>query len=198
MVTRMIFIRHGDTGYPWGVFVGSSDVGLAEGALDKARELGVRLKPEGVSAIYSSRLKRAWKTAEAIGSVLSMKPARIGELNEVDFGKWELKKTSEVEKEYSDQLAKRKADPWRFGPPGGENFSQVRDRVLPAILNLFDKHEGRTFVVVSHGTLLRVVYASLTGVSIQEAYKKGEIPFLTAMFFKKDGDKIVLEKTWGM
>lgn len=195
MQTRMIFLRHGDTGQAWGVFVGRTDIDLAKGALEKARELGKRLKPEGVKAIYTSQLKRAWKTAEAIGGVLGIKPVRFQELNEVDFGKWEMRWVRDIEKENEEQLKERKEDIWAFNKYEGESYVQVRDRAMPVLRSLFERHEGETFVVVAHGSLLKIVCSTLTGQPIKEISRR-EYPPLCAMFFKKDGDKIELEKEW--
>jgi broad specificity phosphatase PhoE len=159
MATRMIYVRHGDTGYPSEVFVGSSDVDLVEGGPDKARRVGERLKPEGIKAIYTSQLMRAWKTAEAIGDVLGIKPVRLKELNEVDFGEWELKSKSEVEGEH----------------PG-----------------LLDNRE--TFAVVLHGALLHIIYSILMKVPFEKTYNLKH-PFLCTFYFKKEVDKIELEKS---
>jgi len=197
MSTRMIFIRHGDTGNPWGVFVGSTDADLVEGALEKARELGEKLKPEGIKAIYTSRLRRAWKTAEAVGEVLVIKPVRMKGLNELDFGKWEMKWKGDVKRDYPDLWKARKGDIWGFRGHGGESYAQVRDRAMPIIEGLFRKHEGETFAVVAHGSLMKIIYSVLREISIEEIAGKQYNP-LCALFFKKDGDKIVLEKSWGI
>jgi broad specificity phosphatase PhoE len=197
MTTRMIFMRHGDTGYRWGIFVGSTDVDLARGGLEKAGELGERLKPEGVRAIYTSQLQRAWKTAGAIGKVLGIRPVRLKELNEVDFGKWEIRSHEDVEKEHGNLLNTRRRDIWNFRGHGGESYGQARDRAIPVIRDLFRRHEGETFAVVAHGSLMKIVCSTLTGLPLEEIAKK-ECKPLSAMFFKKDGSKIVLEKEWGV
>ena len=197
MPTRMIFIRHADTGNRWGVFVGRTDAGLADGALDKARELGRRLRPERVKALYTSRLQRAWRTAEAIGEVLGIKPVRIGELNEVDFGNWEMKWKGDIEEESPGVMAERRKDIWDYSGHGGESYRQARDRAVPVIMDLFRRHEGKAFAVVAHGSLMKIVYSALTGAELRDVAGTEYEP-LSAMFFKKDGDKIVLERSWGV
>jgi broad specificity phosphatase PhoE len=197
MSTRMIFIRHGDTGHRWGVFVGSTDAGLAEGALEKARKLGERLKPEGVRAIYTSQMQRAWKTAEAIGEVLGIRPVRLRELNEVDFGEWEMRWKGDVEKKSPGVLEERRGNIWDYAEHGGESYGQGRERAMPAIMDLFRRHEGETFAVVAHGSLMKIVYSALTGTDMEGIVRKRLEP-LSAMFFKRDGDKIEVERSWGV
>jgi broad specificity phosphatase PhoE len=194
MATRMIYVRHGNTGYPSEVFVGSSDIDLVEGSLEKARELGERLRKEGIRAIYTSQLMRAWKTAEAIGEVLGINPVRLKELNEVDFGKWELKTKGDVEKEHPGLLDNRRKDIWNFNENVGESYGHARDRVKPVLEGLFKKYEGETFVVVLHGALLHIVYSLLMKVPFEKTYNLKH-PFLCTFYFKKEGDKIELEKS---
>lgn len=190
----MIFIRHGDPGYR-NIFIGITDNHLLEGATGRARELGERLKKECVKAIYTSQLQRAWKTAETIGEILDLKPARKGELNELDFGRWETMTFEEVEEKYPGEQEKRKRDPWGHNSYGGESCSDVRERAMPVIKGLLEKHEGETFAVVAHLVLIKVVYSALVGIPLEELRKK-RMDFLDTLFFKKDGDKIVLEKSW--
>jgi alpha-ribazole phosphatase len=197
MATRMIFIRHGDTGNPWGVFVGSTDADLVEGTLEKAKELGEGLMPEGVRAIYTSRLQRAWKTAETIGKVLGIRPVRMKELNEVDFGEWEMKWFKDIKRDYPSIWKMRERDYLNFNFPGGESVIKARDRAMPVIRELFRKHEGEAFAVVAHGSLIKIAYSTLTGMPIEEIAGKQYNP-LCALFFKKDGDKIVLEREQGV
>lgn len=197
MVTRMVFIRHGDTGNPWGVFVGRTDADLADGSEEKAGELGERLRPEGIKAIYTSRLQRAWKTAEAIGGVLGIRPVRMKELNEVDFGEWEMRWKGDIMKEHPGLWKVREGGIWDFRGHGGESYAQARDRAMPAIRELLRRHEGESFAVVAHGSLMKIACSSLTGTPIEELSARGYRP-LCAMFFKKDGDKILLEKSWGV
>ena len=62
---------------------------------------------------------------------------------------------------------------------------------------LLKRHEGETFAVISHGVTIRIIYAVLTGLSAEEVSSKN-YEFLCSLFFKKAGDKIELEKAWGI
>jgi broad specificity phosphatase PhoE len=120
---------------------------------------------------------------------------RMKELNEVDFGEWEMKSIKDVEKSHQDLLKDRKRDMWGVRPPGGESYGQARDRLMPVIESLMKRYEGETFAVVAHGALLKIVHSCLLGVPIQRFYGMS-FPFLGAFFFKKEGNKIRLEKEW--
>lgn len=196
MATRMILIRHGDTGYPDGMFVGRTDVDLKEGEKENARKLGERLKKEGIKAFYTSNMKRAVQTGEGLGKGLGMESSgSFDELREIDFGEDEMKWRDDFRKKHPGEHEKRVSDPWNYNGRGMESWSQVKERALPVITELFRKHKGETFAVVAHGVVNRVVLASLTGIDTQEAFQT-KVGFLSALFFKKDGDKIEVEKVW--
>ena len=86
-MTMMILIRHADTGYR-NTFAGRTDVPLVPGAYEKAREFAQRsLRGEGISALYSSDMKRSAATADAVGEALGLNVSdRYHELREMDFG----------------------------------------------------------------------------------------------------------------
>ena len=194
----MILIRYGDTGYKWGTFIGRTDVPLVDGAIQNARKLGERLRGEGIKALYSSRMKRAMDTAEGIGKALNIRVSgRFRELNEIDFGKWETMTMDYVRKKEPGLLEERIKGVWDFKGHGGESCSELKNRALPAIMDLFRKHEGETFAVVSHGTLIKIMISDLTGEPLGSG-RGTKLEFLAALFFKKDGDKIELEKEWGV
>ncbi len=197
METRMALVRHGDAGYPWGTLVGSTDAELAEGALEKAGKVGKRLKAEGLSALYSSALKRAWKTAEAIGKETGLENERIRELNEISFGRLEGKFKGKIMETWPTFEEEFRKDPWGFRFPGGETFTEVRERTLPVVEELFRRHEGKAFCVVAHGDVNLILLSALTGMPVMEAMDRG-LPNLATLFFKKNRDKIALEKSWGI
>jgi broad specificity phosphatase PhoE len=197
MATRIFLIRHGDTGKRWGVFVGSSDIGLVPGALVKARELGKSLKDEGIEAIYTSDLKRAWKTADAIGEALGIRPVRMKELNEIDFGEWELMWKGDVMKRYPEEWERRKKDKLSFRYPGGEKAEEFCERAVGLLKRLMKRHEGETIAFVIHGAFIKIVYSTFMGVDITKTSDMN-VDFLGGILFKKDGDKIEIEREWGI
>ena len=198
MGTRIILIRHGDPGYN-NKFVGTTDYDLVDGAAEKAKEFGKNLKNEGIVALYSSQLKRAAQTADAIGESLGLKvDERFNEFNEIDFGEWEDKEIDDIRKEQPEEMKKRGDDLWNHNSYNGENFIDVRNRVMPLVMELLQRHEGKTFAIVAHGIVNRVICAVFTGISIKELLMDWEIGFLATLFFKKNGDKIDLEKTIGV
>ena len=54
-------------------------------------------------------------------------------------------------------------------PPGGESFTSLVDRVVPAIARLNGKHPGRDIVAVTHGGTIRAALGLALGLTPQGA-----------------------------
>jgi broad specificity phosphatase PhoE len=64
---------------------------------------------------------------------------------------------------YREEMTRWMAGDLEFARPGGESYAEVRDRVLPALRDLLERHPGGTVVVVAHGVVIRVLLTSLPG-----------------------------------
>jgi 2,3-bisphosphoglycerate-dependent phosphoglycerate mutase len=88
--TRICLVRHGET--EWNAarrIQGQIDIGLNETGVRQAEAAGRWLKTVGIVALYSSDLKRAWRTAQAIGQELGLVPLPLPELRERRYGIFE-------------------------------------------------------------------------------------------------------------
>ncbi|MCY6380810.1 histidine phosphatase family protein [Hoeflea prorocentri] len=159
----IILIRHGQT--EWnrlGRFQGSSDIALDDVGLAQAEHIAQRLleylNTHGPDAdgipILSSPLRRARQTARIVARRLQTQPANLlelPELREISYGDWEGMTTLEVKASFPKLRRARKADRWRFVPPGGESHAS-RLASLRTLLDGFD----RPSVIVSHAGVLRI------------------------------------------
>lgn len=93
LLTRMFyFLRHGETeNNRRRLIAGSLDVELNDCGRAQARAAVALIAPLGVAAIYSSGLKRARDTAQAIADVLGLAVTPIAALNERNWGELEDK-----------------------------------------------------------------------------------------------------------
>ena len=84
---RILLIRHGETNANKdGRFQGASNSTLNSKGLSQAEALGVRLKSEEISAIYSSPQTRAMETAWPIAEAHGLDINTIDGLRELDIG----------------------------------------------------------------------------------------------------------------
>jgi probable phosphoglycerate mutase len=75
-------------------------------------------------------------------------------LRETDFGAWEGLTFGEARERYPEDLNAWLGSP-EAGPPGGESFAAVAERVAAARDKLLAAHPGRTVLVVSHVTPIK-------------------------------------------
>jgi broad specificity phosphatase PhoE/ribonuclease HI len=156
--TRMVLVRHGRTALSGLRYSGRVDPELDEGGRAQARALAARMAPLAADhpVVVSSPLARTMATATAIADALATSVRTDDGLLETDFGEWEGRTFAEVKQHWK---AERKA--WRTDssvpPPGGESLDQVDRRVRAARDRLLAAYPGRTVVVVSHVTPIKLL-----------------------------------------
>jgi broad specificity phosphatase PhoE len=164
MITRLYLIRHGATRLTTeDRFAGSIGVELSDEGRWQARQLGERLRNEGVTAAYCSPLSRSADTARIIAGECQLAPVHRDGLREISHGHWEGLTRREVEDNFPEEYAAWEEDPFTFAPHGGESGVSVLARALPAVREIVTEHRGERVVVVSHKATLRLVLSSLLG-----------------------------------
>ena len=162
-MTKILLARHGET--DWNVaevFRGRIDVELNETGIEQAKLLAEYLSSASVDAVYSSPLKRALQTAEAIASRKKLKVEIAPGLVDLDFGEWQGLSHREVKSKYPELYMQWIDHPGRVKMPGGESLYEVRGRALVVVEDMARKHEG-TVVLVSHRVVNKVLICALLG-----------------------------------
>jgi alpha-ribazole phosphatase len=184
-MSRVLFIRHAETAMA-GRFCGHSDPDLsAQGQAQLAR-LAEVLSSETIAGVYSSDLRRARSTAQAIAAgrnvPLTLSPA----LREIDFGRWDGLTWAEIE-QMDPAYARRWVDGYPHVPaPAGENFRNFETRVLAEVKDLILR-DAEPIAVVTHAGVLRVVLRHLHGCSEQEAWQQTQ-PFCCVVRYETKGE----------
>ncbi len=143
---QLIFCRHGETVSNLGGWLaGSQDVVLTERGREQAAEAAELLRHKNVSAIYSSPLRRALETAEAIATVLKLPIVQVPGLAERNWG--ELEGGA-----FPADLARAKI-------PGGESLEAFEQRVATAIASIPSTTEQGLPLIVAHAGTARAIHA---------------------------------------
>ena len=166
-MVRIILVRHGQT--EWNRierFRGRSDVPLNATGERQADATGRRIAldyRDEVAAIYTSPLPRTRRTAEIIGQHVKLPVQDVDALIDINMGRWQGLTPDEVGDEWPDLLPAwyQAPDTMRF--PGGETLEEVRSRVMPALAQLAERHEGESIVLVSHTDVNRVMLLGILG-----------------------------------
>ena len=173
-MTEIIFTRHGQT--EWNVarkMQGQLVSPLTEMGLLQARMLGAYLKDKSISAVYSSPLLRAERTATIIRKEIGLEKLELSPaLKEINLSDLEGKSFSKALEEEPERMQAFSSHPSAFKPgPGGETFEEVQKRALGFVLPLFEKHAGQKIIVVCHAVVLRLMMAYFENFTIDEYWK---------------------------
>ncbi len=158
--TVTLLLRHGQT--PNSVqkrYAGVSDVALTEVGVQQAAAAGKRLASAGITAIVTSPLRRAVRTAEEVAAASGV-PVQADEgFREADFGAWDGLTFAEVRERWPAELTAWLADP-AVAPPAGESLLDVDARVGAALRRVLAGHRGQTVLIVSHVTPIKTLVAA--------------------------------------
>lgn len=166
----MIFYRHPTPDAPPGMCYGRLDIGLGDRAADEIAN-AIAHAPQ-ITRIVSSPARRAIALADALGAKTSAPVWSDERLWEMNFGEWEGRLWSEIDRAESDPWAE---NPWDLAPPGGESYSMVHSRMGAVLL---DAEPGD--VIVAHAGPIRAAKMILEGLSFAEAFAD-PVPFATAL-----------------
>jgi broad specificity phosphatase PhoE len=143
-MTILLLARHGQTDWNReGRLQGQTDRPLDSVGRRQARELAAILGEEAIDVVYSSDLRRARDTAEAVAAPRGLPVLEVPELREKDFGSWEGLTDVEIRARFPESS---------FGGWGdGETTEAVAARVLEVLGRIAVRHDNATVLVVSHG-----------------------------------------------
>ena len=164
MTTRIYLIRHGATILSAeDRFAGATDIDLSDEGRHQAEALALRLKDDHLTAVYCSPLKRTTDTATIIARPQHLTPLLRDGLREINHGRWESLRRSDVEAQYPEEYAAWEEDPFTYAPLEGESGLSVMARALPVIREVVSLHRDENIAVVSHKATIRLIISSLLG-----------------------------------
>lgn len=161
-VKRVILIRPGETDWNhlrrWQGWVA---VPLNELGRRQAQQLAKFVRNIGMSALYSSDLKRAVETAELLAERLDSNPIYDSRLRERNIGSWQGLTMEEMQAWYPDEYAQLLADVNSYRMPGGESRAEVGARMLAVFDEIMAQDMGETVGILSHTTAFRALLSAL-------------------------------------
>jgi len=158
------FVRHGET--VWNVenkICGTTDIQLTEFGREQAKDTGNKIIEEGIIAdeILCSPLSRAKDTAQLISEITGI-PYRVEpRLIEQNFGKWE----STPRDGEAFRLAK---ELFANSHEGGESTLRLAQRIYNLLDELKDESIEKTYILVAHNGIARVVQSYFTDMTNKE------------------------------
>lgn len=169
-MTNIIFIRHGESmANRMAVFAGNFNADLTEIGLAQAQKTAEYVAQNyKVDAVYASDLLRAYKTGKAVADVLSLPVNADARLREISAGKWEGETFDAIPKKYPADFSLWVTDIGNSRPTDGESVRQLGQRILSAVTDIAEKNDGKTLVIATHATPIRVLQCMIGGKSFDE------------------------------
>lgn len=168
----LYLVRHGQT--DWNVekrLQGHVDIPLNHQGLLEAKSVAEELQDQTFDAIYSSPLQRAFNIAQIINQKHQNEIQIHADLKETTYGSMEGAFVADYHRVCKDRLVNyqhmNNQDRSHFKPvPDAESYFEVFNRVKPLIQQMIKKHAGRQILVVTHGGLMRSLFAMLTEIDV--------------------------------
>ncbi|MEX2464313.1 MAG: histidine phosphatase family protein, partial [Gaiellaceae bacterium] len=169
-MTTILLARHGES--DWNAekrWQGHADRPLTERGRRQARALAERLAEIELDVVYSSDLRRARETAEAVAGAKGLEVRALPDLREVDVGSWSGLTRLEAKERFPDNYAR-----WLDGGhgwPDGETYEEMMERILEAVQRIVAKHPDERVLIVAHGGPIRAIHAHALGMDVH-AYRR--------------------------
>ena len=156
--TRIYLARHGEV-VNHGVYNGQTDVDITEVGIQQMERLNDLLKGKNLSAVYSSDLLRTKRGAQIIAQPHGLRPESFPHFREMHFGRWQGLSYTEVMERYPLDIPQWMNALESFRIPAGESVLDMRNRAIPRLQELIERHRGQEFALICHGALNRLIIA---------------------------------------
>ena len=168
--------RHGQT--EWNVqsrMQGWADSPLTATGIEAATLLGKRLIDVPFDAVYSSTSGRTIHTAQLIIENRDIPLLQKDDLREINVGDWQGQLSSDIERDYADQIKTYYERPSLFQSASGEDFHMLKERALRAIVEIIATHPSGHVLIVTHGVVKKCLINHFSGVDLDLLW---EPPFI--------------------
>lgn len=170
-MTTVYFVRHCEAeGNLNNTFQGWCDKDITQRGALQLRALARRFAEIPLDAVYTSDLKRAYKTGEAVRGNREIPLMVEPGLREINGGLWEGLPWAEIIRRWPEEYHSWHHDPAHHCCPDGNSFVEVADRVTACVLGLVKENPGKTIAMASHGMALKCCLSRLLGYPMERLY----------------------------
>ncbi|ABV88697.1 histidine phosphatase family protein [Shewanella pealeana] len=163
--TRVILLRHGEC-EGGNILRGQIDVALTEQGKRQMQSVLCGLKSPGSTpdVVLSSPLIRCANLAEEFALTQGSPYAVEAAFKELNFGDWDGQTFDVLYQSHAAALDAYWANPWLAAPPNGESMQDFEARIERAWQAMFEQHQGKQILLVTHGGVMRHLMAKALGV----------------------------------
>jgi probable phosphomutase (TIGR03848 family) len=161
-MTTLFLIRHGLTAVTGKTLYGrTAGVPLDDRGRAQAERLAERFVPVRLTAIYSSPLDRCMETMAPLAARQRLEVEGREGLIEMDVGAWTGRPLAQVRRTRLWKELIHRPSQFRF--PDGESFLDAQARAVAEIQSIAARHPRGRVAVGSHGDIIRMLVAHLSG-----------------------------------
>ncbi len=157
-MTTLLLVRHGQSEANLeGVFAGDYDAPLTELGFRQAEKTAEFIAGNyKVDGVYASDLIRAFETGKTVANILNLPVISNDGLREIRAGEWEAMPFDDIVVKFPEEYKKWKEDIGNSSCPDGESVKMLGERVLAALTAIAEENDGKTVVIATHATPIRV------------------------------------------
>jgi alpha-ribazole phosphatase len=173
--TLIYLLRHGEVVLAeTGRFIGHLDVPLSARGERQSRAQAARLAGATLTAVVTSDLERARRTAEIVGAPHGLVPVVVPSLREMAMGRWDGLTAEQIQEREPTAFADWMARVGEFPFPEGESVADLLARAWPAFEAIVAAHDGEAVAVVAHGGTNRALLCAALGLPLARLLALGQ------------------------
>ncbi len=167
---KIFLCRHGQSEYnAKKIIQGHIDTDLTPRGIVQARLTGERLKKENIKRIFSSDLRRAYKTALIIGDILGIEVEVDKRIREMHFGQWEGRAYDSIYTYNLDHWQNWLKNPVACPLPSQEDIKEFEKRIL-SFWEYIKSLEEDNILVVGHGGSIQGIICMAVGFGMEHLW----------------------------
>ncbi|RUM28187.1 MAG: histidine phosphatase family protein [Aquifex sp.] len=171
---KLIVVRHAESQWnPIGRYQGLLDPDLTERGIGQAKKLAQVLKKENINVLFSSPLKRTFRTAKIIGEEIGLEPIKEERIIEIDHGIWSGLLVDEVKEKFPEDFELWLKEPHKVKFPEGESLLDVFKRIKDFLKFLLENYNEKTVAIVSHTVPIRCLYCAVLNLDLSKFWSFG-------------------------
>lgn len=162
-MTLFLLIRHGESrANREGYFAGQLDAPLENKGHAQAQRTAQFIADRyPVDTVYASDLRRAYDTGKAVADLLDLPVTTDPRLRELYAGYWQGMPFTRIMEQYPEDYRVWLQDIGNSVCTGGESIAQLGQRVIQVLTELAESNPGKTLVIATHATPIRVLQSLL-------------------------------------
>ncbi|MBX3616455.1 alpha-ribazole phosphatase family protein [Nitrosomonas sp.] len=186
MSTFIDLLRHGETASKFR-YCGSTNHPLTPFGWTQMWQ-AIENHPTQWQQIVTSPLARCADFARVIGLRYTIPVAYDEHIQEIHFGDWEDRSSTELMQTDADALVSFWQNPLNHPPPNGEHLLNFEARVLSAWYAIQQQFDGKKVLLVTHSGVIRIIIRHILQLSLERMLEL-EIKHASIMQIQIDSDQ---------